>query len=87
MGSIVPHYLDKLRNYVPIGYFQLWNARCHKRYPYSLGTAAHDDVMFASLWPESHRRHLPTVFAYHLITEPTNVGQSWDGHRKTKKLQ
>ena len=28
-----PRYVDTLRGYVPIGFFQLWHARAHKPYP------------------------------------------------------
>jgi hypothetical protein len=81
-----PRYLDRLRGYIPIGYFQLWNASCQKPYPYSLGTAGHDDVMFASLWPEKHRHLLPGVIVYHLCSRPPSLGENWDGHRRQPRL-
>ncbi len=81
-----PRYIDLLRGYVPIGFFQLWHASTHKPYPYSLGTAAHDDVMFAALWPQSHRRHLPTVVCYHLCARPPALGENWDGKRKQPRI-
>jgi len=43
---------------------------------YSLGTAAHDDVMFAAQWPLSHRRHLPTVVCYHLCAQQPTLGKT-----------
>lgn len=81
-----PRYVDPLRGYVPIGFFQLWNAKCQKPYPYSLGTAAHDDVMFAAEWPLSHRRHLPTVVCYHLCAQTPTLGENWDGKRRQPRI-
>lgn len=79
-------YVDTLHGYVPLGFFQLWHASCQKPYPYSLGTAAHDDILFAALWPAANRRHLPTAFVYHLISEPSFLGQNWEG-RRSKPLK
>lgn len=81
-----PRYVDHLRGYVPLGWFGLWHASAQKSYPYSLGSAAHDDVMFASLWPEACRRHLPTVVCYHVCSRPPSLGENWDGHRKQPRL-
>jgi hypothetical protein len=75
-------YVDPLRGYCPIGYFQLWHARAHKAYPYSLGGAAHDDVIFSGQWSAGHRRLLPTAFCYHLCARPPQWGENWDGNRK-----
>ena len=77
-----PRYVDQLRGYIPLGYFQLWHARAQKPYPYSLGTAAHDDVMFAAQWSECHRRLLPSVMSYHLCARPPSLGENWDGQRR-----
>lgn len=74
-------YVDHLHGYVPIGFFQLWNARTQKEYPFSIGTAAHDDVMFAAQWPEAYRRHLPTVICYHLCSRTPKWGENWEGRR------
>jgi len=82
-----PRYVDTLRGYVPIGFFQLWHAQCQKPYPFSLGTAAHDDVMFAEQWPGSHRRHLPTAICHHLCTREPRLGENWDGNRKQPALK
>jgi hypothetical protein len=82
-----PRYVDPIRGYIPIGYFQLWHANTQKTYPYSLGTAAHDDVLFAEQWPASHRRHLPTVICYHLCAAPPRLGENWDGNRKQPRLR
>jgi hypothetical protein len=81
-----PRYVDPLRGYVPIGFFQLWNARTQKDYPYSLGNAAHDDVMFGAQWPVAYRRHLPTAVCYHLCSHPPKWGENWDGHRKQPRF-
>lgn len=85
-GTLAGRYMDPLRGYVPIGFFQLWHARCQKPYPHSLGSAAHDDVMFASLWPRHCRSHLPTVIAHHLCPTPPALGENWEGHRKQGRL-
>lgn len=85
-GPVGARYLDELRGYCPIGYFQLWHASAHKGYPYSLGSAQHDDVMFAAQWPESHRKLLPSAFVYHLCARPPTWGENWDGHRKQPRL-
>lgn len=82
------HRLDcSLRGYLPLGFFQLWHHSCQKPYPYSLGTAAHDDMMFSALWPEANRRHLPTAICYHLCPSQPIVGQNWDGNRKIARLE
>jgi len=76
----------KLRGYLPLGFFQLWHCSTQKPYPYSLGTAAHDDMMFSALWPEDSRFHLPSVICYHLCPSHPKVGQNWDGERRIAKL-
>ena len=85
-ASASGQFFSPLRGYLPIGYFQLWHASAQKSYPYSLGTAAHDDVMFAGQWPESRRRLLPTLHVYHLCTRRPSVGENWDGHRHQPRL-
>ena len=79
-------YVDTLRGYVPIGFFQLWHSSTQKEYPWSLGTAAHDDVMFAEQWPGPCRRHLPTVICQHLCAHPPSLGENWDGARKQPRI-
>jgi len=76
-------YVDPLRGYVPLGFFQLWNARNQHSYPYSLGTAEHDDVQFAAQWPHSQRRHLPTVIVHHLCTS-REWGNNWNGRKQPR---
>ena len=79
-------YVDTLRGYVPIGFFQLWHWSTQKDYPWSLGTAAHDDVMFAEQWPAPYRRHLPTVVCRHLCATPPRLGENWDGDRQQSRI-
>lgn len=80
-GHLSARYVDPLRGYNPIGFFQMWHASSHKRYPYSLGNAAHDDIMFASQWALRHRTHLPSVICYHLCSTKPVLGENWDGKR------
>jgi hypothetical protein len=79
-------YVDTLRGYVPIGFFQLWHCSTQKDYPWSLGTAAHDDVMFAEQWPAPYRRHLPTVICRHFCTASPALGENWDGARRQPRI-
>ena len=79
-------FVDSLHGYCPIGFFQLWHASQQRAYPYSLGTASHDDVLFAALWPQARRRLLPTAFVYHLNARPPSYGENWDGHRRQPRL-
>lgn len=79
-------YVDTLHGYSPLGFFQLWHARSQKPYPWSLGTAAHDDIMFATQWAAEHRRHLPTVVCYHLCERKPQWGENWEGQRKQPRL-
>jgi hypothetical protein len=85
-GFVSPRYVDPLRGYVPIGYFQLWHAGADKEYPWSLGTAAHDDVMFAEQWAAPHRRLLPSVVCAHLCARTPAIGENWDGRRQQPRL-
>jgi hypothetical protein len=85
--NVSPRYVDALHGWLPLGFFQLWHARCQKQYPYSLGTAAHDDVMFSASWPRSHRRLLPGVIVYHLCARKPVLAENWDGHRRQPRLK
>ena len=84
MGTRVMH--RHAGGYVPIGFFQLWHASAQKDYPWSLGTAQHDDILFAEQWPRANRVHLPTVLTYHLCAQPPKLGENWDGHRQQPRL-
>jgi hypothetical protein len=79
-------FVSPLHGYLPLGFFQLWHASCQKDYPYSLGTAAHDDTMFSALWPADHRHHLPTVVVSHLCARDPVWGENWDGFRQQPRL-
>jgi glycosyltransferase involved in cell wall biosynthesis len=85
-GTFSHRYVHTLRGYVPIGYFQLWHARAQKPYPYSLGTAQHDDVMFGALWPHSRRRLLPSAVCYHICARPPRIGENWEGKRAQPRI-
>lgn len=85
-GPIGARYVDVLRGYCPIGYFQLWHASSHKSYPYSLGGAQHDDVMFSAQWPESERKLIPSLLVYHLCSRKPVWGENWDGVRKHPRI-
>lgn len=84
--QIADRVVFPLEGYVPIGFFQLWNAETQRPYPYSLGTAAHDDVLFAGSYPQAKRRHLPTVITYHICPRSPKFGDNWDGHRRMPRL-
>jgi hypothetical protein len=81
-SSSSARYVDALRGYCPIGFFQLWHASQQRPYPHSLGTAAHDDIMFAQSWPERDRCLLPSLICYHLCSRPPYFGENWDGRRR-----
>jgi len=80
-------FVSPLHGYLPLGFFQLWHTRCQKDYPYSLGTAAHDDTMFSALWPRDRRQHLPTAICYQLCSRPPVWGENWDGRREQPRLR
>jgi hypothetical protein len=79
-------FVHTLHGYLPLGYFQLWHSSCQKPYPYSLGTAAHDDTLFSMLWPLSRRQLLPSALVYHLCEREPQWGENWEGHRKQPRL-
>ena len=80
-------FVDNLRGYCPIGFFQLWHASQQRDYPHSLGTAAHDDIIFAQSWPEARRRLLPSVICYHISMSAPWYGQNWDGCRRQPRMK
>jgi hypothetical protein len=77
-------FVSTLHGYLPLGYFQLWHAKCQKTYPYSLGTAAHDDTLYAALWPLHKRALLSTLVVYHLCERTPIWGENWDGRRQPR---
>lgn len=85
-GVTQARFVDPLHGYCPLGFFQLWNARNQHSYPYSLGTAEHDDVMFAAQWPQTQRRHLPTVICYQLCSGIPQWGEHWEGKPRRTRL-
>jgi hypothetical protein len=44
-------------------------------------TAARDDTHFACQWPRKRRALIPEVIAYHLESEPGDLGKNWKGRR------
>lgn len=85
-GEIGHRLVCNLRGYLPLGFFQMWHASTQKPYPHSLGTAAHDDMMFSGLWPRARRQHLPSALCYHLCPAPPKIGENWEGHRHQPRL-
>lgn len=79
-------YVSPLEGYQPLGFFQLWHSSQHKPYPYSLGSAAHDDTMFAAKWAHADRRLLPTVMVHHLCAHKPVWGENWNGVRKMPRI-
>jgi hypothetical protein len=77
-------FVCPLNGYLPLGFFQLWHAQCQKDYPYSLGTAAHDDTLFSALWPRAQREHLATVVCYQLCARPPVWGENWEGRKQPR---
>jgi hypothetical protein len=77
--------LRQYGGYVPIGFFQMWNAGKYpeRRYPLIQGSAEHTDVLHAIQWPASKRRILPEIIAVHLESETSEMGVNWKG-RKSK---
>lgn len=86
-GKLGGRLVRTLDGYLPIGYLQLFHASTQKQYPFSLGTAAGDDVLFAGLYPVAHRRLLPTVVVYHLCPSYPKLRENWDGNRKQARLK
>lgn len=66
--------------YVPIGFFQLWNAASgNLAYPEDHDTAARTDAAFALKWPRAKRALLPEIVGYHLESEAAEKGANWNG--------
>lgn len=68
--------------YMPIGYFQMWHSSMKLEYPVNAGNAAHSDVVFATQWEKSKRTLLPTLYVFHLESDPSAyTGTNWEGRR------
>jgi len=81
MGTRLVKYHDD--GYIPIGYFQLFNAnKCQNWYPTEHMTAARTDMQFAMKWPKRKRRMIPELACVHLESEGAIMGSNWSG-RKT----
>jgi hypothetical protein len=75
---------DHHHGYLPIGFFQLWNAVSkHLRYPEGHTNAGREDSLFAAEWPRAKRGFLPEVMVYHLESEDAPMAVNWKG-RQTK---
>lgn len=85
-GPIGHRWVDHLRGYCPLGFFQLWHASKQRPYPYSLGTAAHDDLIFSTSWPLARRRHLPTVICRHICADKPYIAQHWNGQKRKTRI-
>jgi len=74
--------------YLPIGFFQLWNARQSgiRSYPSGHGTSARADMGFARQWPRERRHLIPEVVGIHLESEPAENGANWRG-RETRPFR
>jgi hypothetical protein len=69
--------------YLPIGFFQLWNAATSEvtTYPEGHGTAARGDMIFARQWQRQQRVLIPEIVAIHLESETGANGANWRGRR------
>jgi hypothetical protein len=69
--------------WLPIGFFQMWNAASGVRtYPDTHTDAARTDMQFAAQWPRNKRAMIPEVIGYHLETDPnTPMGANWKGRQ------
>ncbi len=77
--------VHKEYGYCPIGYFQLWHSKAHRKYPINQGSAEHTDVLFSVQWPRKRRVLLPEFFVFHLESEKAKMGANWSG-RTTKEF-
>jgi glycosyltransferase involved in cell wall biosynthesis len=71
--------------YVPLGFFQLWNAAQNgiRDYPVDeRGTAEGSDILHSLRWPRISRQLIPDLVAIELgADQPTDVGVNWSGRR------
>jgi glycosyltransferase involved in cell wall biosynthesis len=75
----------RLAGYVPLGFFQLWNAAQNGIRDYPIderGTAEGSDILHALRWPRISRQLIPDLVGIELGTDqPTDVGVNWNGRR------
>lgn len=72
------------QGYIPIGFFQLWNAAVSgiTRYPEEHADAGRTDMLFAMLWPRKRRGFIPEVLTIHLESERlATMGKNWRGRQ------
>ena len=75
---------DHHQGYVPIGFFQLWNAASGRlQYPEGHSNAGREDTLFGASWPRQQRGFIPEVIVYHLESEDAPMAVNWKG-RVTK---
>lgn len=69
------------QGYVPIGFFQLWNAGATgiKDYPDRHGTASRTDMLHALRWPRAKRHLIPEIVGVHLDSEASAHAANWRG--------
>jgi hypothetical protein len=70
--------------YLPLGFFQLWNAAATgiKDYP-SHGTADRGDLVFAQRWQRRNRHLIPEIIGIHIdnVDPDDEMGANWRGRR------
>lgn len=81
-------FKNEYNGYIPIGYFQLFNAAAGNLvYPVEHESAARTDMLFAAQWPRDRRVLIPEIYAYHISSEPTvgaAMGKNWNGRVSQK---
>jgi hypothetical protein len=78
--------LREYGGYVPIGFFQMWNAAKHDhRYPFRNDKANCTDVMHSLQWPGENRRLIPEIIGVHIDSGSGSMGENWNG-RKTPRF-
>ena len=56
--------------WLPIGFFQMWNAASgYLTYPDQHADAGRTDMQFAAQWPRNKRAMIPEIIGYHLESE------------------
>ncbi len=85
LGARVYH--PEFGGWFPIGFFQMWHSDSGiRQYRADQKSAVRDDSNFACQWPRKKRALIPEIIAYHLESEPAEMGTNWQG-RKTKPFR